>query len=196
MRDAIPSYLSMRASAKPSHVDSVAKVACPSSGRSPPMKKLVAEAVAACSGRHAEMSDTVRRVLRNDHCAFASYFSTSAPRYITRRPSLNGSTPPASTPPTKTRSANCTASTSWSSTTSPFTDWRPLRHSDFYELIVERHRKASTVITSNQGATGDPDHDGRRRRCTRSSRRPTNSSSKAKATGNARNQPSPQPPRQ
>ena len=26
-----------------------------------------------------------------------------------------------------------------------------LRHSDFDELIVERHRKASTIITSNQG---------------------------------------------
>jgi hypothetical protein len=28
-------------------------------------------------------------------------------------------------------------------------------------MIVERHRKASTIITSNRGATGDPDHDGR-----------------------------------
>jgi hypothetical protein len=32
--------------------------------------------------------------------------------------------------------------------------------SDFYELIVERHRQTSTVITSNR-APRDPDHDGR-----------------------------------
>ena len=46
--------------------------------------------------------------------------------------------------PTKTRCANCTASNYSSSTTSPCTGWRPPRPADFYELIVERHRQAST----------------------------------------------------
>ena len=32
---------------------------------------------------------------------------------------------------------------------------------DFYELIVERHRAASTIITSNLRTARDPDHDGR-----------------------------------
>jgi hypothetical protein len=35
-----------------------------------------------------------------------------------------------------------------------------MRLRDFYELIVERHRQASTIITSN-GGTGDFDRDGR-----------------------------------
>jgi hypothetical protein len=50
------------------------------------------------------------------------------------------------TPPTKTKCANCTASSCASSMTSRCTGWT----SDFYELIVERHRNASTVITSNR----------------------------------------------
>jgi DNA replication protein DnaC len=33
--------------------------------------------------------------------------------------------------------------------------------SDFYELIVERHRQGSTIITSNPRAPRDLDHDGR-----------------------------------
>ena len=54
------------------------------------------------------------------------------------------------TAPTKTRCENCTASSYSSSTTSRCTGSEATETSDFYELIVERHRTASTIITSNR----------------------------------------------
>ena len=64
--------------------------------------------------------------------------------------SSNGCVLPGSTTATTPRCAACCESTCSSSTISPYKPSTPLDTADVYELIVERHRAAATVATSNR----------------------------------------------
>ena len=62
----------------------------------------------------------------------------------------NGSRPPGWTTPWTTRCAAWPPSSCSSSTTSPSSRSTPPSTTDFYELCVERHQRAATIVTSNR----------------------------------------------
>ena len=80
-------------------------------------------------------------------CADATACTWSAPTSCS-----SASRPPGSTTPLTPSCAACTTSNSSSSTTSACTPLDATETADFYEIVVERHRKTSTVITSNRDA--------------------------------------------